>query len=331
VKAKKMDGFPWDDEVTNPVLDHNQQVNDPMLCTGIDLENTNDDIMGLPPPTNEEAYKTVKTEPYYHSDTAITFPSSLGIKFKATDSTKSVFEEKEASSYRVRKGSKLTLDIISGDGPLVRAVSPCLKFRFWIGYQNISFEFPVEIQDPEMRKAGGTSPSLEYLSVFALSTTSKDTKINWFRATDNDAIVAEVVNWNSDLFIKFKSVSSERLGGKGWKFNMEVVDQTDNNIGRAEAYIKSLKIIREGGGVKRSFSTSTNVNLPLSPANSSGDEVSDKEEAENKMDLKSMSMDDLLNARARCRAQAMRFFEEENMLVEEMARRSSGRKRSKQV
>jgi len=318
--------FPWDDEVTNPVLDHNQQVNDPMLCTGIDLENTNL-IMGLPPPT-EGVYKAVKTE-LHHSDTA-SIPSSLGIKFKATDSTKSVFEEKEASSYRVRKGSKLNIDIISGEGPLVRALSLCLRFRFWISYQNISFEFPVEIQDPEMRKAGGTSPSLEYLSVFALSTASKDTKINWFRATDNDAIVAEVVNWNSDLFIKFKSVSSERQGGKGWKFNMEVVDQTDNNIGRAEAFIKSLKIIREGG-VKRSFSTSTNVNLPLSPANSSGDEVSDKEEAENKMDLKSMSMDDLLNARARCRAQAMKSLEEENMLVEEMARRSSGRKRSKHV
>jgi len=273
-------------------IDQNQMANDPFLSQTI-ADPPPPVSNGLTNPGGAEQSLDVKPEPY-HVDTPITISAgTLGIDLQATDSTKAVVPENGTSyrSYRVRKDAKLLVDLTG----LAPVWNPNLKYKIWIGYQNRSIELPVEIQDPEKRREDGNN-SPASLAVFALTYNSKDTYVNWYRESKDGPIVAEVSNWNNDLFIKFLAVSSELKKGNGWRLNVQV-DIADNQAILAQVDVKCLKIIRDVG-VKRTFSASNATHALLPPSPATSEEGSDKDEDIRIPDIRSMSMEELIAKRS---------------------------------
>jgi len=133
------------------------------------------------------------------------------------------------------------------------------------------------------------------LAVFALASNSKDTHVNWYRESDDGPIVAEVINWNRDLFIEFLAVSSELKKGNGWRLNVQV-DIADNQAILAQVDVKCLKIIRDVG-VKRTFSASNATHALLPPSPVTSEEGSDKDEDIRIPDIRSMSVEELIAKR----------------------------------
>jgi len=279
------------DDILFDDVDKNQKTNDPFLSQAIaDPPSVNN---GLTNSGGAEQSIDVKTEPY-HVDTPITISAgTLGIDLQATDSTKAVVPENGTSyrSYRVRKDAKLSVDLTGLAAPVW---SPNLKYKFWIGYQNRAIELPVENRDPLKRKEDGNN-SPASLAVFALSSNSKDTHVNWYRESNDGPIVAEVINWNKDLFIEFLAVSSELKKGNGWRLNVQV-DIADNQAILAQVDVKCLKIIRDVG-VKRTFSASNATHALLPPSPITSEEGSDKDEDIRIPDIRSMSVEELIAKR----------------------------------
>jgi len=235
----------------------------------------------------EETFNIVKPEPIKASPSTDSLPKppSLGMSLakEQSDKTKSVLcDSSSTNSFLVKKDALLCIEFDKKIG------NDIAKVEFWTTFKNDACGLPVECMDPGLRSADD-SPSA--LSVFQLTSGGQNKlAIDYFR--DQDGIIMAKVEpfAETNIYVKFKAVSSEVKQGRGWYFHSRMLDRFGNVIAQDTIEVKSLKIIRSGGepnvkNLKRKREPSFNESMMMTPSPSTSSEFSSSSSSENDDDF----------------------------------------------